>query len=116
MRRAPSLLLALLLLPVTARAEEDLWWGPDKALHFSTSAGIAGAGYGAAALVFEDRFARLQAGALLAMGLGISKELLDLTGSGRPSWRDLAWDAAGLAVGLLLSWCVDRLLLHPLSL
>lgn len=92
-----------------AQQDPDPWFAPDKALHFSFSAGIAGLGYGGAALFTEDRAVRLAVGGGLALTAGIAKELLDLAGLGQPSWKDLVWDLAGTATGLLVSWLVDLL-------
>lgn len=97
-----------------AQPDPDPWFAPDKALHFSFSAGLAGLGYGGAALVTEDRAIRLVVGGSVALGAGIVKELLDLGGLGHASWKDLAWDVAGTAVGLALSWLLDRFVFTPL--
>lgn len=94
--------------------DPDPWFGPDKALHFTFSAGIAAVGYGGTALFTEDRGVRLAVGAGLALTAGIGKELLDLAGLGHPSWRDFAWDCAGTAVGVVLSWIVDVFIVQPL--
>jgi putative lipoprotein len=95
--------------------DDDPWFGRDKALHFSFSAALAGAGYGGAALLTEreDRRWRLLAGAGVALCAGIGKELYDLSGHGDASARDLAWDAIGTATGLLVAWTIDRLLFQP---
>jgi putative lipoprotein len=110
-------LLLVVLWPMLGRAQQDPdpWFAPDKALHFSFSAGLAGLGYGGAALVTEDRAIRLVVGGSLALGAGIAKELLDLAGLGHPSWKDLVWDVAGTAVGLVVSWLLDRFVLTPLA-
>jgi uncharacterized protein YfiM (DUF2279 family) len=113
-------ILLLALWPTLSGAQEDPdpWLAPDKALHFSFSAGLAGLaglGYGGAALVTEDRALRLVAGGAVALGAGIAKELLDLAGLGHPSWKDLVWDVAGTAVGLVLSWLLDRFVFTPLA-
>lgn len=93
--------------------EDDRWFGPDKALHFGASAGIAAAGYGLSAMVFEDRSARLATGAGLALTLGVAKELNDLAGHGDPSWKDLTWDLIGTATGLAAAYLVDRFIVTP---
>jgi uncharacterized protein YfiM (DUF2279 family) len=109
-------LLALLCSTLAfGQVDPDPWFAPDKALHFSFSAGLAGLGYGGAALVTEDRGVRLAVGAGVALTAGIAKELLDLAGLGHPSWKDLAWDVAGAAVGLALSWLLDRFVFTPLA-
>ena len=101
-------LLAASLLPATSRADEpDPWFGRDKALHFGASALLASGGYGAAALVTDDRRARLVAGGTFALSLGAGKELWDLSGHGDASWRDLTWDAVGTVTGLAVAAAVD---------
>ena len=110
----------LLIVMVFARAalaqgDPDPWFAPDKALHFSLSAGIAGVGYGGASLFTEDRRARLALGAGLALVAGAAKELADLAGLGHPSWRDFAWDLAGNGVGLIVSLLLDRFVITPLT-
>jgi uncharacterized protein YfiM (DUF2279 family) len=110
---APVLLAALLSGPAAAQ-ERDPWLGPDKALHFSLSAALAGGGYALGAALFEEVPPRLAMGAGLALGLGIAKELYDLTGAGTPSWKDLTWDAIGVATGLAIAWAIDRFVLPKL--
>lgn len=101
---------ALMRIPVAAAADADPWFGRDKALHFSVSAGLAAGGYGVTAAVADDRRWRLPAGALFALGAGVGKELYDLGGRGDASWRDLTWDLVGTATGLGVAWLVDQLL------
>lgn len=98
-----------------AQADPDPWLGPDKALHFSVSAALAGVAYGTTSLFTESRPARIGVATGVAFGAGIFKELLDLSGSGQPSWKDLAWDALGTAVGVVLSWVLDVFVITPLS-
>lgn len=94
----------------TARASDaDPWFGRDKALHFSVSAGLAGAGYGATAALSDDVRWRVPVGASVALGAGVAKELYDLTGRGDASWRDLTWDVIGTATGLGIAWLIDHL-------
>lgn len=95
------------------------WLGKDKALHFAASGAIAAGGYTAGALLFDARGHALILGASIALGAGIAKEAVDLTGYGDPSWRDLTWDAIGTATGLAAAWAVDLMLrgvsdAHPL--
>ena len=116
MRRSRQVGLALVvsLLALTpsrtARAEEkDPWWGPDKALHFSISAGLAAGGYGVSAIWLEPRWQRATVGAGGAITLGAGKELYDATGHGNPSFKDFTWDVAGAAVGTAIALLVDVL-------
>jgi putative lipoprotein len=113
--RTAVLLVALWPILGAAQTDPDPWFAPDKALHFSFSAGLAGLGYGGAALVTENRVLRLVAGGSIALAAGITKELLDLSGLGDPSWKDLAWDCAGIAVGLVFAWLIDRFVVTPLA-
>ena len=91
-----------------ARADDpDPWFGPDKALHFTIAAGIAGVGYGLTTAFAEDRWKAFAVGGGAAIAAGALKEGLDATGSGDPSWKDFTWDVIGAAVGLAIAWGVD---------
>lgn len=98
-----------------AGADDDAWFGRDKALHFSFSAALAVGGYAGAGLWTDDRGTRLLAGGGLALAAGVGKELLDLSGRGDASARDLTWDVVGAATGLLIAWTIDRFVLQPAS-
>ncbi len=98
-----------------AQSDPDPWFAPDKALHFSLSAAIAGAGYVGAAFFTHDVRLRLAVGGGLALLAGTAKELADLAGLlGHPSWRDFTWDVIGTASGLLVSWLIDHFIVTPL--
>jgi len=100
--------------PAAARAQGgDDWLGRDKALHFSFSAAIAGAGYAGASLVTPDRRWRLGTGAGLAIAAGAGKEIADAYGLGDPSWKDFTWDLIGAATGLGVAWLIDHFLSAP---
>jgi putative lipoprotein len=88
-------------------AQADSWLGPDKALHFGVSAGLAGGAYGVGSLVLEPRWARIAAGASVSLAAGAAKELYDLAGYGNPSWKDFAWDVLGTAFGIGVALLVD---------
>jgi len=106
--KARATLILLLLAAAPARAADpDPWFGHDKKLHFEVSAALASGGYGAAALVTDDRRARLAVGGGFALSAGVAKELWDLSGHGDASWRDLTWDAVGTVTGLALAYAVD---------
>jgi putative lipoprotein len=102
-------LAALTSAPVrTARAQtEDPWWGRDRALHFGVAASLSGGGYALSALVFSHPGERALAGAAVAGGESVAKELWDLSGHGDPSWRDLAWDGIGTAAGIGVALALD---------
>ena len=119
---AAAVLLAVVTSPLGARAagpDPDPWFGRDKLLHFAASATLAGSGYAIGAPLFDSRGHALILGGSLALGLGITKEVLDATGLGDPSWRDLAWDGIGTVAGLAFAWGIDLLVQgvsdeHPL--
>lgn len=112
-----ALVLVVLLSGGAARAQVDAdpWLGPDKALHFAASAGLAGVGYVGTAFLTDDVSWRLFGGAALSLTAGAVKELLDLAGLGTPSWKDFVWDVLGCATGLLTSWLIDRFVVTPLA-
>jgi putative lipoprotein len=89
-------------------SDEDPWLGRDKAKHFGVSAALAVAGYAAATPFTESEPLRLVSGGGLALGLGLGKEIADRFTGGHPSLRDLTWDVAGTATGLLTAWLIDR--------
>ena len=97
-------LIAQIFAATPARADD--WLGRDKALHFSFSVVLGGAGYGGSALFLEKPWARALAGAGFSLTLGGAKELYDIK-HGDPSWKDFTWDAAGTAVGLGVGYLVD---------
>lgn len=101
--------MAALLSPTAAEADDDPWWGRDKALHFGVSTGLAASVYGTAALLGASRAGSAAVAASATLGLGIGKEVADALGLGQASFRDLAWDVAGTALGLGIALGVDGL-------
>ena len=96
-------------------ADEDPWWGRDKALHFGVSAGSRRVGLRA----FEPgvRLAartRSRREPHFPLTLGAGKELYNLSGGGDASWKDFTWDVAGTSVGVGLALLVD-LIVTPKS-
>lgn len=118
-RAAPAILLVMLLPGAAAgkppAPDPDPWFGPDKQLHFALSTMITGAGYGTSALFTDQIAARVALGAGLGLTAGATKELLDLAGLGDPSWKDLAWDAMGTAVGVWIAITLDVATRSPRS-
>jgi len=98
---------ALALVTRPASAEDDPWWGKDKALHFGVSAGLAAGGYAASSFVLDRPVERAAVGAGFALTLGAAKELYDLGAGGDPSWKDFTWDVAGTGVGIAIALLVD---------
>lgn len=111
-RRLPRIIavaVLTLMAPRVARADDDPWFGKDKALHFAAGTMFAAAGYNFGVSVFDSRPLGFVTGGALAAAAGIGKELVDLTGAGDPSWRDLAWTGIGCVCGLALAWGNDAL-------
>jgi len=92
-----------------AASDADPWFGPDKALHFGVSVGLAAGGYAASSPWLESRTERAVFGGAFSLTLGASKELWDLAGHGDPSWRDFTWDVLGTAAGVALAVGIDAL-------
>ncbi len=106
-----ALLLGLTLWPSSAHADE--WWGRDKALHFTVSVGLSSASYALSATLTERREYRAIAAAGTSLLIGAGKEGYDALGYGDPSWRDFAWDVAGTAVGVMIAYAVDCIIVDP---
>lgn len=81
---------------------QDAWLAEDKLRHFTLSFGATTLGYGGARLALEPGSARALAGGL-ALAAGVAKEVADVRAGTFFSFRDLAWDAAGVALGLTLA-------------
>lgn len=80
----------------------DRWLSQDKFLHFYFSAALTGLTYH----VYADQLDRdHDQGRIISLSLtslvGFSKELYDLKKKQHFSWKDLAWDGLGIAVGYL---------------
>ncbi|WP_375757514.1 hypothetical protein [Corallococcus exercitus] len=107
--------LALLAVPASSRAASgDDWFGGDKPRHFAACAAATGVGYGAGAALFDSTGARALTGVGLGLGVGLGKEVYDRARGSVFSVKDLAWDAAGTATGLLAAFLVDRFITEVL--
>ena len=76
---------------------EDAWTGEDKVKHFVASAAVEAMGYGGARIVL-DRDASIGVAIGTAALAGLLREIHDGR-DGRFSYKDLAWDALGIAAG-----------------
>ena len=82
---------------VTApRVANDRWVGPDKVKHLVVAAAAQSGTY-AALRLGADHGAALAGATVATVALSLVKERLDRRGTGF-SVRDLAWDAAGIAI------------------
>lgn len=82
-------------------AQADPWLAEDKLRHFALSFAATEMSFGAARLVV-GRDTALPAAATTALALGLAKELRDRRAGGRFSFRDLAWNIAGVTAGVAL--------------
>lgn len=79
----------------------DRWVAEDKLQHFALSFAATQTAYGGLSIV-ADHDAAFTGAALTGLALGLAKEIQDAR-IGRPfSFKDLAWDAAGVALAALL--------------
>ncbi len=76
----------------------DSWFAPDKAKHFFTAAFVQTASFGGLRAMGASHRASLAGATAVTAAVSIGKELYDRQFGGDPSWKDLAWDAAGLLV------------------
>lgn len=88
--------------PAGPPAEDDAWVGEDKLQHLGLAFAATAMTYGTARTALEPAPSRLAAGATAAI-VSVGKEWLDRRRTGLFSYRDLAWDVAGITAGLLLA-------------
>jgi len=78
---------------------QDAWWGEDKVRHLGASAAITAVAYGGSRVVLgRDESIGVAIGAAAVAGL--LREIHDGR-DGRFSYKDLVWDALGIAAGYL---------------
>lgn len=87
--------------PGPASAADAGWGGEDGPRHFALSFAATGMGYAGARTLLPAAASRVAA-PTLALALGFAKEIADARGRTGFSLADLAWDAAGVAVGVAL--------------
>ena len=89
--------------------QKDEWLSEDKLLHVLASAYLVGFSYRAYHGEFDNPPQNSRVFAVSVTGVaGIGKELYDMKSPGQTSsWKDIAADAAGIALGLLLFTCID---------
>lgn len=92
---------------VARPAHADEWWGADKALHFGLSSVLSGGSYALSSLVLDSRLPRVAVGAGVGLTAGVAKEVYDELDYGGASYKDLVFDVAGVAVGVVAAWLID---------
>ena len=83
-------------------AGSDPWFAPDKAKHFFMAAFVQSASFSGLRVVGMSRSASLTGSTVAASAVSIGKELYDLRFGGDPSFKDLAWDGAGIVAARAL--------------
>jgi uncharacterized protein YfiM (DUF2279 family) len=82
----------------------DRWFAEDKLRHFFASFVVTSISAGAARAAGLDPAASAWAGAGVGAGAGVAKEIRDgVRGRGTPSFRDLLWDAVGIAASAIVA-------------
>jgi putative lipoprotein len=81
---------------------EDRWFGEDKQRHFAMAFFITTFGHAAARSAGFESSGATVLGAAGSAAASLGKEVFDRRAGGRFSVRDLVWDAAGIAAGVLL--------------
>jgi uncharacterized protein YfiM (DUF2279 family) len=93
-------LLCLCLSLSAPQEPADRWFAEDKVKHFLTSFAATTITAGGARMVGLDVRPAAYAGAGVAAGLGVWKEVRDARiPAASASFRDLVWDGAGIAAG-----------------
>lgn len=86
----------------------------DRELHFGVSVLMGAVGFQLAVVLFDQlraRWGTVLLGFLFGMIPGVAKEFIDMAmPTNYFSWRDIAYDAAGVLTGLLLVWIVGHVL------
>lgn len=99
-----GLLLVFSLHGAPSAASADRWLSADKLQHFLSSAFVQSLAYGSLRGAGASHAAALAGASVTTAAVGVGKEIYDGRTKGDPSFRDLAWDAAGAgAISLLLA-------------
>lgn len=75
----------------------DSWFGADKAKHFFTAAFVQTLSFGGLRATGLSRSASIAGATLISSSVSVGKELHDRSSGGVVSFKDLTWDAAGIA-------------------
>lgn len=86
----------------------DAWLAPDKARHFFTSAFVQTFSYSSLRASGLEHRTAITGATVVAVSLGIGKEMRDARRGGRPSLRDIAWNLAGVGAATLVLQQVRR--------
>ena len=100
MNQVFSLCLAANLVFAQTAVARDSWFGIDKIKHFFLSAFIESVSFSALQAAHVKRRPALSAAIGVTAAVGVAREIHDKRTPGKWfSYRDLAWDALGIAAG-----------------
>ena len=81
----------------------DRWLAADKMKHFFMAAFVESASFSAMRATGMSKSSSLLGATALTAGVSVGKEIHDQRSGGVVSYKDLTWDAAGMAAGAALS-------------
>ena len=81
----------------------DHWLAADKMKHFFMAAFVQSASFSAMRATGMSKSSSLLGATALTAGVSVGKEIHDQRSGGVVSYKDLTWDAAGMAAGAALS-------------
>lgn len=96
--RAARLAAVALVFPLAL----DGWFGADKMKHFFMSAFIQSMAYSSARAVGASHDGAFVSATAATVGFGVGREIYDGRVKRAFSYKDLVWDGAGLAAGMVL--------------
>jgi uncharacterized protein YfiM (DUF2279 family) len=96
--RHVRLLVAALLFPLAL----DGWFGADKMKHFFMSAFIQSLTYSSVRAAGASHDGAYLSATAATVGFGVGREIYDGRVKRAFSYKDLVWDGAGLAAGMVL--------------
>lgn len=96
--RQSRLLVPALLFPLAL----DGWFGADKMKHFFMSAFIQSVTYSSVRAAGASHDGAYLSATAATVGFGIGREIYDGRVKRAFSYKDLVWDGAGLAAGMIL--------------
>ena len=96
--RVACVALWLLAFPLAA----DKWFGADKMKHFFMSAFIQSIAYSSARAAGASHDGAFVSATAATVGFGVGREIYDGRVKRAFSYKDLVWDGAGLAAGVVL--------------
>lgn len=80
----------------------DGWFGADKMKHFFMSAFIQSMAYSSLRAVGSSHDGAVISATAATVGFGVGREVYDARVKRAFSYKDLVWDGAGLAAGMIL--------------